>query len=273
MSISLVTSQIKRLESEIDSLRRKMQKETQNEADALNNISKSTKKLNNSKTSASLNSAIRDFDNANRKLNRSQEEKAYLSKSLAKKERMLNDKRDRLMTLHYKHMREDIDEIESFYTDKEAEIQRKIDHSKQKPFDVFISHATDDKDDFVTKLTEGLKDEGIRLWYDSDEIGWGQSIRQRIDRGLTNSRFFIVVLSTSYINSHWTNYELDGILQRVAGSGENILLPIWHNISKDEIDAFSLTLSDKFALNTDQHDVEEMIGALVSLIKHNSVNA
>ena len=154
MSISLVTSQIKRLEGEIDSLRLKMQKETQNEADALNNISKSTKKLNNSRTSASLNSAIRDFDNANRKLNRAQGEKAELSKRLAKKEKMLNDKRDRLMTLHYKHMREDIDEIESFYTSKEAEIQQKIDYSKQKPFDVFISHATDDKDDFVTQLTD-----------------------------------------------------------------------------------------------------------------------
>ena len=81
-----------------------------------------------------------------------------------------------------------------------------------------------------------------------------------------------MVLSTSYINSHWTNYELDGILQRVAGSEENILLPIWHNISKEEIDAFSLTLSDKFALNTGQHDVGEMIDALVSLVKQNSVN-
>jgi hypothetical protein len=66
----------------------------------------------------------------------------------------------------------------------------------------------------------------------------GDSLRQKIDKGLANSRVGLVVLSPAFISKGWTNYELDGIVTR-AISGEQILLPIWHNITKQEVIPFS----------------------------------
>ena len=72
------------------------------------------------------------------------------------------------------------------------------------------------------------------------------SLRRKIDKGLANSRFGIVVVSKDFIKKGWTNYELDGIITK-AISGEQILLPIWHNITKKEVIDFSPSLADKLA--------------------------
>lgn len=97
--------------------------------------------------------------------------------------------------------------------------------------DVFISHASEDKEDFVRPLANALIQEGLNVWYDEMTLRIGDSLRQKIDKGLANSRVGLVILSPSFIKKGWTNYELDGIVTR-AVSGEQELLPIWHNITK-----------------------------------------
>lgn len=79
-----------------------------------------------------------------------------------------------------------------------------------------------------------LKEKGLKVWYDEFEMKIGDNLRRKIDKGLVNSRFGIVVVSKSFINKGWTNYEFDGIIIK-AVSGEQIMLPIWHNITKKEI--------------------------------------
>ena len=74
----------------------------------------------------------------------------------------------------------------------------------------------------------------------------GDSLRQKIDQGLASSRVGLVVLSSAFISKGWTNYELDGIVTRTV-SGEQILLPIWHNITKQQVVDFSPSLADKVA--------------------------
>ncbi len=50
-------------------------------------------------------------------------------------------------------------------------------------------------------------------------------------------------------------------------SGEQVLLPIWHNISKQEVVAYSPSLADKVARNTATHSVEEIAKEITELIK------
>ena len=107
--------------------------------------------------------------------------------------------------------------------------------------DVFISHASEDKDEIVRPLAVALRNAGLSVWYDEFELKIGDSLRQKIDRGLSKSRFGIVVLSRNFIKKGWTNYELDGIITKVV-SGEQVLLPIWHNITKQEVVEFSPSL-------------------------------
>ena len=105
-------------------------------------------------------------------------------------------------------------------------------------YDVFISHASEDKDEVVRPLANALKNLGIKVWYDEFEMRIGDSLRRKIDKGLANSRFGIVVVSRDFIKKGWTNYELDGIITK-AVSGEQIILPIWHNITKKEVIDYS----------------------------------
>lgn len=131
--------------------------------------------------------------------------------------------------------------------------------------DVFISHASEDKDDIVRPLAVALKNEGLSVWYDEFELRIGDSLRQKIDKGLAKSRFGIVVLSRSFIKKGWTNYELDGIITRVV-SGEQVLLPIWHNITKKEVVDFSPSIADKLARNTANLTVEEIAKEIAEVI-------
>lgn len=102
-----------------------------------------------------------------------------------------------------------------------------LSHGSQQ-YDIFISHASEDKEDIVRPLANALQAQGLHVWYDEFTLRIGDSLRRKIDQGLANSRIGLVVLSQSFINKGWTNYELDGIVSRSV-TGEQVLLPIWHN--------------------------------------------
>jgi hypothetical protein len=91
--------------------------------------------------------------------------------------------------------------------------------SDSKEFDVFISHASEDKEEVVRPLAEALRNGGLVVWYDEFELKIGDSLRRKIDSGLAHSRFGVVVLSKSFFEKGWTNYELDGLVTRSV-SGE-----------------------------------------------------
>lgn len=132
-------------------------------------------------------------------------------------------------------------------------------------YDVFISHASEDKLEVVRPLALALKSNGLRVWYDEFELRIGDSLRRKIDQGLANSRFGIVVLSKEFIRKGWTNYELDGIITK-SMTDEQIVLPIWHNITKKEVIEFSPSLADKLARNTSNYTVEEIADEIAELI-------
>lgn len=132
-------------------------------------------------------------------------------------------------------------------------------------YDVFISHASEDKDAVVRPLALALQSGGLKVWYDEFELRIGDSLRRKIDKGLAGSRFGIVVLSQPFFKKGWTNYELDGLVTRSV-SGDQILLPIWHNVSKDEVMGYSASLADKVARNTATHTIDEIAAEIIDLI-------
>lgn len=139
------------------------------------------------------------------------------------------------------------------------------DEGEQKEFDVFISHASEDKDEIVRPLAQALKAGGLKVWFDEFELQIGDSLRRKIDKGVASSKFGVVVLSKSFFNKGWPNYELDGLVTRSV-TGEQVILPIWHNISKSEVTAYSPSLADKLARNTATHTVEEIAKEIIEVI-------
>ncbi|MDV5825779.1 DUF1883 domain-containing protein [Sphingobium naphthae] len=133
-------------------------------------------------------------------------------------------------------------------------------------FDVFISHASEDKNEVVRPLANALREAGLSVWYDEFELRIGDSLRRKIDRGLGSSRFGVVVLSQAFFGKGWPEYELDGLVTR-AVSGEQILLPIWHNVSKREVIGYSASLADRLARSTATHTVEEIAAEIADVVR------
>ena len=131
-------------------------------------------------------------------------------------------------------------------------------------WDVFISHAFEDKI-FARNLSDGLVSNGLRVWFDEFELKIGDSLRRKIDFGLSNSRFGIVVLSPNFFAKNWTQKELGALVAREM-DGTDIILPIWHNISIDEIRKRSPILADKFGISSEVR-MDEMIIQILDKVR------
>ncbi len=130
------------------------------------------------------------------------------------------------------------------------------DGSERIEFDVFISHAHEDKDSFVRPLAHALAARRLRPWYDEFTLRPGDSLRRSIDYGLLTSQAGIVVLSPGFFAKRWTAYELDGLVQLHVGSPEQVagserssrIIPIWHDVDSATVTKYSPPLANLVAI-------------------------
>jgi tetratricopeptide (TPR) repeat protein len=102
-------------------------------------------------------------------------------------------------------------------------------------FDVFVSHASEDKARFVEPLIVALHERGIRSWYDAHEIRLGDDFRRKMDEGLSRSRFGVVVLSPRFFK-YWTEAELSALFNQERAFDQTRILPV-----RCELDRATLT--------------------------------
>jgi CheY-like chemotaxis protein len=112
-------------------------------------------------------------------------------------------------------------------------------------WDVFLCHASEDKH-FAGDLAKELTSSGLNVWYDEFCLNLGDSLRERIDHGLATSRFGIVVLSPNFFKKKWTAMELNALVSREV-AGNKLILPIWLNLSFEQVCAVSPILADRVA--------------------------
>jgi hypothetical protein len=98
--------------------------------------------------------------------------------------------------------------------------------------DVFISHASEDKDLVACPLAEALENLGHSVWFDEAELVIGDSLVERINQGLVESRAGVVVLSPDFFSKPWPQEEL-GALVGMQVTGKGRVLPIWHGVDRE----------------------------------------
>jgi hypothetical protein len=127
--------------------------------------------------------------------------------------------------------------------------ENKVAQSPENEWDVFISHASEDKEAIATPLAEALQERGLRVWYDDFSLRLGDSLRESIDRGLGHSRYGVVILSGHFFSKHWPTQELNGLATRET-DGKKVILPVWHGVGFAEVRGYSPTLADRKAVQT-----------------------
>ena len=131
-------------------------------------------------------------------------------------------------------------------------------------YDAFISHASEDKDAFVRPLAQALTHSGLSIWYDEFTLTVGDSLRRKIDEGLRASRYGVVVLSPNFFAKNWPQEELDGLYSREV-AGVKVILPVWYNITADEVRACSPLMAGKLAATGDVAKVVNLLRQAMGL--------
>lgn len=124
------------------------------------------------------------------------------------------------------------------------------DTTSDKPVDVFISHASEDKEDVARPLSDALTRLGWSVWLDELELKLGDSLSRRIDAALAHSRFGIVILSPAFFAKEWPQLELSGLAARELATGGKVILPVWHNVDHKFIAKRSPLLADRLGVLT-----------------------
>ena len=115
---------------------------------------------------------------------------------------------------------------------------------------IFISHASEDKDEIARPLANALKKIGYDVWFDEYSLKLGDSLSQEINKGLSNCDYGIVILSEAFFQKKWTMKELSGLVAKESGNSKKVILPIWHGVDAAFIAEHSPTLADKKAVST-----------------------
>jgi hypothetical protein len=112
---------------------------------------------------------------------------------------------------------------------------------------LFLSHASEDKNDFVRPLAEALRTD-FKVWYDEYELVLGDPLLKKIDEGLRSCDYGIVVLSKAFFAKKWPQSELEGLFG-LETTERKVILPIWKDVTEEEVRSFSLILAGRLAVS------------------------
>lgn len=132
-------------------------------------------------------------------------------------------------------------------------------------YDVFVSHAVEDKIAIATELEARLRNAGLKIWYSGRELIVGGSITDMIEEGLNQSRFGVVILSKNYLAKNWPIREFYTLLTREV-KGQKVVLPVLYNITPKELADRDLDMADKMAIDASR-GMDYIVETLVSEIR------
>ncbi|GMO51946.1 MAG: hypothetical protein Pg6C_17070 [Treponemataceae bacterium] len=287
MSIENISNQITTVDREISNLEREIQNLDTDISRKSKDAAAITEKISREKDIKRFATLSKDLARKNDEINNLEKRKMPKAKLLADKQKK---KRDLIVLLNKEEKKErdkskneqkEILNIQKQITQEIESRQRislqsldkfmplTVDEKTEKQYDVFISHASEDKNDFVRPFATLLREKGLKVWYDEFELKIGDKLRRKIDEGLSKTRYGVVVLSNFFFAKEWPQKELDGLFA-IEDNGQDVILPIWHKISKNEVLRYSPTIAGILALNTSSFSIEEIAEKIVEKVKPNN---
>ena len=282
MSVEQYQKTVNTLDKEIADLEKKRAALDSKCADLKKKIGDAEAAIRKTKSASTVKSKLNQISTWQKEESRKASESANIGKKISEKRTKRNDaykkmqkaqldeekkkdKRMKSMQVSYENRVKELTNQLSVKTLIPETIHTYVESNEE--YDVFVSHAWEDKEGFVDEFVAELEKLDIKVWYDKQRIKWGDSMRARIDEGLKKSKFGIAVISPDYIadGKYWTKAELDGLFQLESVNGK-MLLPIWHNITKQQVMNYSPIVASKLAMTTASMTAEEIAKEMQSLL-------
>lgn len=210
------------------------------EADKTKKIGTTQKSITKNISASMLKTKTRQIEGYQKDLAKVLTDKADINKKIADKRKKLSDATLKLQkeeSAQAKSLAKQQEKVYATYEKQISDLTKQVTEQSAiatssdnifnsdgtEEFDVFLSHAAEDKESFCDEFSNTLQEKyGLKVWYDSISIKWGDSIRAEIDKGLKKSKFGVVILSKNYIKKYWTNYELEALFQIESNGGKVI---------------------------------------------------
>ena len=280
MSVDQAQRSVNSLDKDIADLEKKKAAKDKECADLQKKITTAQKSASKTSSQATLKSKLRQIAGWESDLAKKSKDSAELGKKIADKKKKRTDSYLKLQKEERNQQKKDEKKNQAVLNSYQAridELQGQLragvaphiapSHAGEpEEYDVFVSHAFEDKEDFVDDLVAEMRKLDLKVWYDTDKLKWGDSMREKIDRGLSKSKYGVVVLSPNYIAEYkyWTKAELNGLFQVETINGKT-LLPIWHNLTKKQVVEYSPIIADRKAMTTASMTAEEIANELKNL--------
>ncbi|HEY9046837.1 MAG TPA: toll/interleukin-1 receptor domain-containing protein [Ohtaekwangia sp.] len=118
----------------------------------------------------------------------------------------------------------------------------------KKKYDVFISHAVEDKIPIANELCALLEKRGLCIWYSGRELHVGDDIIKAIEAGIKQSRFGVVIISPNYLKAVWALREFHALLEKEK-AGIKVLLPVLYDITPEELAVAHPPMANMYAIS------------------------
>ena len=282
MSVEQYQKTVNTLDKEIADLEKKRATLDSKCADLKKKIGDAEVAIRKTKSASTVKSKLNQISTWQKEESRKASESANIGKKISEKRTRRNDAYKKMQKAQLDEEKKKDKRVKSMQVSYENRVKELTNQLSVKPlipetihtyvesneeYDVFVSHAWEDKEGFVDEFVAELEKLDIKVWYDKQRIKWGDSMRARIDDGLKKSKFGIAVISPDYIaeGKYWTKAELDGLFQLESVNGK-MLLPIWHNITKQQVMNYSPIIASKLAMTTASMTAEEIAKEMQSLL-------
>lgn len=135
---------------------------------------------------------------------------------------------------------------------------------------LFVSHASEDKAIIADELAAALSND-YEVWYDKYKLTIGDSLLRKINEGLVEADYGVVILSKSFFSKEWPQAELDGLFS-LETSNRKVILPIWHEISKEDVLSYSPILAGRLGIKTSE-GIDSIVDAITAAVNASAVTA
>lgn len=139
-------------------------------------------------------------------------------------------------------------------------------HTLSKPL-AFISHDSRDKETLVRELAKKLVSLNCPVWYDEYSLKIGDNLREKIEEGIKDAPYCILILSKNFLaNEKWAKSEFETIFIKELYEKKEIIIPIWHGISEDDLYKYCPKLLNRLGGNSSE-GIDALAKKIATILK------
>ena len=131
-------------------------------------------------------------------------------------------------------------------------------------YDIFLCHAWDDRRTTAKELNDALENAGVSVWFSEKAVLLGSNLMREIDKGLSKSRAGLVLVTESFIK----RIKAEGVADKELSAllARDLLVPIVHGVTYDDLREESPLLASRSGLDTADDTMEEIATKISELV-------